>query len=547
MRNVNTRAWIQAAVGCLPALLLAACAVGPDYQRPEMNAPDAFKSANAQETAQPELALDWWKLFQDQELDALVDEALKANQSLRAAVARVDQARASAASVRGSLFPAVNMNASATRSRRPASGASSEGSSDTLSRVTTVANDITGLINQIQTMTDPSSTDSTTGGAAGSSTQSASLSAGSSSVSATNNAYQVGFDLSYEIDIWGRVRRSCEAARAEVQVSVYDLEVVRQTLLADLVQNYFSLRALDAQNDILARTLDLYQEQTDLTQQRFTTGLATETDFLQARIQLESARAQHADIRRQRAGLEHAIAILLGRPPVQFSLDERPLDAEPPQIPAGLPADILRRRPDVAKAEQNLAAACAQIGVAKANFYPVVKLTGAAGFESADIKDALDWENRVWSIGPSVSLPIFQGGQLRANLRQAKAKYQELEAAFRETVLIAFGDVEDALTDLHMRADQAQARAHAVDAAREYLRLAQLEYQVGLSDYRQVVDAQKALLDNELSVVQTLDQRMASTVLLIKSLGGGWDSQVVPPQHEQAPAETSQSLDLAKK
>ncbi len=468
--------WACAAGALMLTLLLTACTTGPDYHRPSLNAPVHYKSETATEAVQPGLGKDWWRLFNDPELDALVEEALDASQNLKAAMARVAQARASARSVKSSFSPVITLDPSETRSRTPAT---------------------------------------------------------------TSNRIQIPFDLSYEIDIWGRVRRSYEAAQAQARVSLYDLEVVRQTLLADLARNYFNLRSLDTQHEILDRNLALYQEQVDLTENQYKAGLIDATNVLQAKVQLESTRVQTADIQRQRADLEHAIAILLGRAPVDFSLDLRPLDATPLAIPAGLPSDLLRQRPDVAEAEQNLVAACAEIGVAKAEFFPTVRLTGAAGFQSADIKSVLDWTNHVWSIGPSVSLPIFKGGQLRANLQKAKARYDELEATYRNNVLKAFSEVEDSLTDLHMRADAAEAQAKAVAAAREYLRLTQFQYRTGVIDYLHVVNAEQTLVSNELSEAQILNLRMASTVLLIKALGGGWDSQ--PP----APTEGPGSSDTA--
>jgi multidrug efflux system outer membrane protein len=435
--------------------------------------------------------------------------------------------------VKSSFFPVVTLNPSGTRSRTPGTDQSSDSTSTKLSKVTSVINQASSLVGQITSLAQggtssqtTGSTTSTTGTSLTQGSSTASTSGASTSVPATtSNSFRIPFDLSYEIDIWGRVRRSYEAAQAQTRASVYDLEVVRQTLLADIARNYFNLRSLDAQHQILMRNLDLYKEQIDLTQNQYKAGLIDETNVLQAKVQLESTRAQAADTQRQRADLEHAIAILLGRAPVQFSLDFRPLDATPPVIPAGLPSDLLRRRPDVAEAEQNLIAASADIGVAKAEFFPAVKLTGSAGYQSTDIKSVLDWQNHVWSFGPSISLPIFKGGQLRANLRKAKARYDELEATYRNNVLSAFGDAEDALTDLHMRADVAEAQAEAVDAGREYLRLTQIQYQSGTIDYLHVVDAEQTLVNNELSEAQTLNERMASTVLFFKALGGGWDTQ----------------------
>jgi len=534
MQCNRAKIWVRTAGALMLTLLPASCTTGPDYHRPSLDTPANYRSATAGEAAQPGLGQDWWRLFNDPELNALVEEALSANQNLKAAMARVAQARASLLSVKSLFFPIVTLDPSATRSRTPGATISSGSTSQELSKVSSVINQVSNLVGQVNTLTQGN----TTSPAMSSGQQAATSATGTSVPATTSTRIQIPFDLSYEIDIWGRVRRSYEAAQAQARVSLYDLEVVRQTLLADLARNYFNLRSLDAQHEILGRNLVLYQEQVDLTENQYKAGLINETNVLQAKVQLESTRVQAADIQRQRADLEHAIAILLGRAPVQFSLDVRPLNTTPPVIPAGLPADLLRRRPEVAEAEQNLVAASAEIGVAKADFFPAVKLTGSGGFQSTDIKNVLDWQDRVWSIGPSVSLPIFKGGQLRANLQKAKARYDELEATYRNNVLSAFSDVEDSLTDLHTRADEADAQAKAVAAAREYLRLTQIQYQTGVVDYLHVVNAEQTLVTNELSEAQILNQRMASTILLIKALGGGWESQPSASAEEAEPSDT---------
>lgn len=511
--------WLIATCSLLFTLFLVSCKTGPDYQRPTLNAPANYKSATAKETAQPELGQNWWQLFQDPELDALVEEALRENQDLKAAMARVAQSRASARSLKSSFYTVISTSPSVMRSRTP--GSSNGDSSSDLSEVASTISQISGIISEINNLTQGTGT--TPG--AGTGLQTGAVSSDFSVSSTTSTRYQIPFDISYEIDIWGRLRRQYESAQAQAQASVCDLEVVRQTLLADLARNYFNLRSLDAQEEVLERSLALYQEQADLTRQQYKAGLTDEVNALQADIQLESTRAQATDTHRQRTDLEHAIAILLGRAPSQFSLSVRPLDATVPEIPAGLPSDLLRRRPDVAEAEQNLVAACAEIGVAKAEFFPKVSLTGSAGFQSSESGNLLDWGSRTWSIGPSVAIPIFKGGQLRANLDKAKARYDETEANYRKSVLSALLDVEDSLTDLHGRADQADAQAKAVASAREYHRLTQIQYKAGMVDYLEVVIAERTLLNNELSEVQTQNERMASTVLLIKALGGGWESQ----------------------
>jgi multidrug efflux system outer membrane protein len=507
--------WAIAGAAVVLGALLASCKVGPDYARPEMPMPTTYKSAADTEAAQPDLTREWWRIFDDPDLNALEDEALKANQTLKAAMARVAEARAATAGVKSQFFPVITMTPSAIRSRKP-----------NLTKTTTKTTQ------QASTAVNPTAT------SVSSPTSAAQAAAAATKTpnATTSTLVQVPFDLSYEIDIWGRVRRSYEAAKAQTNISVYDLEVVRQTVLADVAQNYFNLRSLENQAQTLARNLELYRQEIDLTQQQFQAGMTNETTVLQAKVLLDSTLVQDVDIRRQRADIEHAIAILIGRPPVEFTLGVRPLDALPPKTPAGLPADLLRRRPDVAEAEQDLTAACAQIGVAKANFFPVVKLTGAAGFESIDLQHSLDWQNRIWSLGPSMTLPIFEGGQLRASLRKAKARYEELEATYRNTVLTAFSDVENSLTDLHMRADEAEAQGRAVESARDYAKLTHVQFQNGLVNYLQVIDAERTLLTNELSAAQILGQRMVSSVLLMKALGGGWDAQAA----SEAEVETRQ-------
>jgi len=525
----RTKLHVRVLVPLALSVTLVSCVMGPDYQRPSMVGSEKYKSATETETKQPELGLDWWCLFRDDDFTKLAQEALANNLDLKAAMARVEQARASAQSVKSGFYPTLTASPSVTRAHTP--GSTGESKVNKLDKVASTISGVEGAIGQAITSGENIANAVTTGtgtaaGAGGS--QGTSTGSTTANISQTNTQIRVPFDLSYEIDFWGRVRRSYESAKAQVKASQYDLEVVRQTILADLAQNYFNLRSLDARHEIYERNLGLYRDQVDLTDKQRQAGLVNETGVLQAKVQLESTQAQAADIDRQRADLEHAIAILLGRPPAQFTLDARPLDVTPPEIPAGMPGDLLRRRPDVAEAEQNLAAASAEIGVAQANFFPTVTLTGTAGFQSSDLTKLLASQGFAGSFGPNVSLPIFKGGQLKASLRKAKARYDELEATYRKTVLTAFGDVENSLTDLHLRATAAEAQEKAVDDAREYLRLTQIQYETGVTDYLHVIDAEKTLLTNELSEADLAVQRMISTVLLIKAVGGGWESNFEP-------------------
>jgi outer membrane protein, multidrug efflux system len=453
--------WLLAA-SALVAAGASSCAMGPDYHRPPMDVPRAYESATSQPSAESRLGTDWWRLFGDPRLDELEEAALQANQDLKASIARVTEARAAADVVKSQFFPTLTFNPSAIRSRLPGTGV-------------------------------------------------------------TNTTYLLPLDLSYELDIWGRVRRSYEAAQAQYHASAADFGVVLQTVLADVAVDYFTLRMFDAEAQILATNVRLYREQVSLLQTQFKAGMVSQTDVVQAQTLLNSTLTQEIEFRRQRTDLEHALATLIGCAPSELSIEVKPLDLTPPVIPPGLPAELLTRRPDVAQAEDNLAAACALIGVAQANFLPVVSLTGSAGFESLDIHHVVDWKNRLWSAGPTVSTPIFEGGRLVAGLQLTKARFEELQATYRGTVLAAFRDVEITLTDIHLGAEEAEAQARAVASASEYLRLSLVQYQRGLVNYLLVVDAERTLLTNELSAAQILNQRMLATVLLIKALGGGWD------------------------
>ena len=466
----------------LAAALCAAgaCTVGPDYERPALQVPDGYKSAGPGEARAPELTPDWWVLFQDSELSALEEAALRANHDLKAAMARVDQARAAVRASKAPMLPSLVFNPSVDRVRTSENTAQASGRTITFTDI------------------------------------------------------RLPFDLSYEVDLWGKIRRTVEAAEAQTRASVDDLALVLHTLEADVATTYFTIRSLDSQIAILDRTVASYRRQTELLQSQLKAGLVGRITLVQAEALLYSTLSQQSDIRRQRADFEHALATLLGRPPSQMSLPVKPLALEPPSIPAGLPAELLRRRPDVAEAEANLAVASAQIGIAVAQYYPDLQLTGSAGWESLSLRNLPDWQSRIWSIGASALTPIFEGGRLDANLAQARARYEELLSTYRGRVLIAYRDVEDALTDLHLRYDSAQSQNKAVDAASEYLRLAETQFRQGIVSYFQVIDAERTLLGNEISAVQIASQRLISTVQLIKALGAGW-VDVLPPGGPEKP------------
>jgi multidrug efflux system outer membrane protein len=467
------RLLVFAAAGLGAAMGIASCSVGPNYSRPPGGAPDRFKSATTQPASLPQLGQNWWTLFGDEKLNELEELATAGNFDLKAAIARVAEARAASNVVRAGFLPTLNFNPSMTRAR-------------------------------------------TSGNLGGGRTGSGNL---------TNNLFQLPLDASYEVDVWGKVRRSYEAATAQYHASEADAAVIRLTLQADVAVGYLTLRSLDSQERILVRTIEQFREAVRLTEKQQAVGIVDKTAVVQARSQLDSTVPLLQEVRRQRADQEHALAVLLGRPPSELSLAANPLIPPPPPIPAGLPADLLLRRPDVAEAEQNLVAANAQIGVAVAAFLPNVQLTGSVGYESSYVRNLLSWNSRTWSFGPSASIPLFEGGALLAGLEQTRARYEELLAGYRGVIVGAFRDVEDSLTDIELRAEEAESLAKAVASASEYRALAEEQYRKGLATYLVVVDAYRTLLTNELAAAQVLNQRMIATVQLIKAVGGGWDSR----------------------
>jgi multidrug efflux system outer membrane protein len=439
-----------------------------------MGVPPAFKSVTGDEARPPKLSQDWWKLFGDPELARLEEAAIQANPDLQAAMARVIEAREASRITESQFYPTLTSGPFATRQRAVGSLNSNQGA-------------------------------------------------------VTFNTFQVPLDLSYQVDLWGKIRRNYESSEAQARASGNDYFVVLHTLETDLASDYFTLRSLDSQVETLAKTVVAYRQTLDLTQTQYKAGLVGPINVAQAEAQLYSTMTQEHEARRQRTDLEHAIAILMGRPPSEFALAPQPLNQAPPAVPAGVPADLLRHRPDVAEAEENLIAACAQIGVAKASYYPSLTLTGMVGLTAGDITKFFNWSGRIWSIGASSLVPIYEGGLLDATYAQAKARYDEMLAAYRSKLLGAFRDVEDALTDIHLRAEEEKAQSQAVKSSREYLRLAEVQYKGGLTSYLQVIDAQRTLLSNELLYEQILSQQLSSTLMLIKAVGAGWDAEIPPP------------------
>ncbi len=334
--------------------------------------------------------------------------------------------------------------------------------------------------------------------------------------------------VSYEADVWGRVRGLIANSVAAAQATAADVELVNLSLHAELAIDYFALRGLDTDRQILDRAVANYQKALELTESRYHGGVASAADVAQAETQLETTRAQAIDVGVARAQFEHAIAVLVGKPASSFSLPAAPLGAEPPAIPAGLPSALLERRPDIAGAERRVAAANAEIGVARAAYYPLLALTGAGGFESASLGTWLAGASNFWSIGPAAILTVFDGGRRRAINAQARAVYTQTTAAYQETVLVAFREVEDNLAALRILDEEADIQARAVAAAERSLTLATNRYRGGVTSYLEVTAAQSAALTNERTAANLRTRRMVASVLLVKALGGGWNSSMLP-------------------
>jgi multidrug efflux system outer membrane protein len=454
------------------ALLLTGCAVvGPDFQRPATPAPAAWKVTINSSTKS--LATDWWKMFHDETLNDLERRALAANQDLRKAIARVDETRANLGVAKSANYPSVNLDPAAERSRSSANGPQSVG---------------TTKLEQTR--------------------------------------FRAPLDAGYELDLWGRVKRSIESSQAQAEAMEAARDTVTLNLTAELAENYFNLRALDSEIQILQRTLTLRQNVLAVNQTRLDKGLALPADVSRAETELANVQSDLSDVRRRRTLFENALALLSGEAASAFVIEAKSdAPAAPPAIPAGLPSELLLRRPDVADAERTAASKSAEIGVAKAAFLPTFKLTGAAGFESAELKDLFAWESRIWSFGPSVTLPIFSGGKNRANLQAAEARYEQAVAAYRQSVLAAFRDVESALVNLRQYSEQEKALRRAADSARRTAGYYDQRLQGGMIGYLDVVDAQRTFLQAERAAVQNLGSRYTTTVQLIKALGGGWARQ----------------------
>jgi len=464
---------------------LTGCSVGPKYAKPTTPAPPGYKELPQNwKAAQPSDQAakgKWWEVFHDEQLNALEERVNVSNQTLKAAQAEFEQARAAVRINRSSQFPTVTAGVSGTRNR--------------VSR-----NRPNGKLTTTSSYTD----------------------------------LQLPVDASYEADVWGRVRKTVEFARANAQASGADLENVRLSLHAELASDYFQLRALDAAEDLLNSTVAAYQKALELTQSRYSGGVVSQVDVAQAQTQLETTQAQAIDLGVQRAQFEHAIAVLTGQPASTFTLVPATADLIPPVIPTGLPSDLLERRPDIAGNERRMAAANAEIGIARAAYFPTITLTGTGGFESTSITSWFNGPSGFFSVGASALETLFDAGRRRAVSDQARAAFDQSAANYQESVLGAFREVEDNLAALRLLEGEAKTQDAAVASAQRSLELSNNRYKGGVATYLEVITAQSIALSDQRVAVEIAGRRMTSAVSLIKALGGGWSTADLPMAQKDA-------------
>jgi outer membrane protein, multidrug efflux system len=479
--HVRSRHAASSAALSALAVIVSGCMVGPNYHKPSVPVPPAFTEPNASAPAPTDANAisyqDWWKVFQDTRLDDLEKQADAANKDIKIAIAHVDQASAATSIAHSFLFPTVSAAPNVSRNReaqnRPNNG-------------------------------------------------------NTNGLAATYTDIQLPLVASYEIDAWGRIRRSVESARATQQATEADLRFVRLSIEATVAIDYYNLRETDQELKILDDTLADLTQGLSLTTSLFQKGLSGELAVKQAQTLLDQTTAQKQALEIQRAQMQHAIAVLLGRTVEGFSLPDQPTNPMPPAVPLGLPSDLLGRRPDIAEADRNVAAATAQIGVAKAAYLPQLSLTGLAGYESTNATSLLNWQNTIASLGASAVAPIFTGGRLKAGVAQAQAGYRLSLAQYEKTVLVAYQEVEDQVAALHYLEGESQSEDSAVRDARQAEDIATQRYKAGLVNYLDVIFAQETVLANERTAAQISSQRLVASVVLIKALGGGWTGVNTP-------------------
>jgi NodT family efflux transporter outer membrane factor (OMF) lipoprotein len=479
-------------VRAVKASILAAlcgCTVGPAYHRPGVESPQVYKELTAaqfkdtdgwkvavpQDTA---IRGNWWELFGDPQLNALEEQVNGANQTVAAALATFMQARAIVKQAQSQYWPTLTVGASATRSRTPLAA-------------------LAGV-------------------------------PGTAGASGTSNEFSLPFDASWTPDLWGRVRNTVKGDIAAAQSDAADLANAQLTAQAEVAVDYFELRSQDALITLLNDTVKAYAVSLELTRAQFETGIGTDEAVAQAQVQLQTTQAQATNLGIARAQFEHAIAVLVGKPASTFSVPAVPSNIQPPAVPFGVPSQLLERRPDVAADERLMAQANAQIGVAEAAYFPSLTLSASAGFESASASDWLTWPARFWSVGPSISETIFDGGLRSATVAQFRAAYDQSVATYRQTVLTAFQQVEDNLASLRILSQEIGQQDQAVAFSVRYVNIATDRYKLGLDPYLDVITAQTSLLSNQQTDVTLRLQQLTASVQLIEALGGGWDASQLP-------------------
>jgi NodT family efflux transporter outer membrane factor (OMF) lipoprotein len=471
----------------LLVVALAGCTVGPKYVRPSAPTPAAYKepppaSSLGAEQWKPANPGDqarrgnWWEIFGDPELNVLEEQIATSNQDLKVYAARFREARAAIRFNRSYQFPTITTSPSAAYAKSP------DYSPSFPSKIP----------------------------------------------EASTGDFVLPFDLSYELDLWGRIRRTVAAAREEAQATAGDYETAKLSLEAELAMDYFELRSADAQKQLLDDTVVAYTENVKLTTNRFKGGVAPRADVAQAQTQLDTTRVQDTAVTVARTQFEHAIAVLIGKPPAEFSLPAAPLDDRPPSIPVGLPSDLLQRRPDIAAAERRMAEANQQIGIARAAYFPTITLDGTAGFAGTQGSNWFTWPAGFWALGPTAAQILFDAGRRRANSESARANYDATVATYRQTALTAFQEVEDNLAALRILENEAQQQDQAVASSKDSLHLFTNRYKGGVDTYLQVITAETTELGNEQNAIDILRRRMDASVLLVKALGGGWSASQLP-------------------
>jgi NodT family efflux transporter outer membrane factor (OMF) lipoprotein len=478
---------IVAVLLVLLIVTLEGCTVGPKYAKPSTPMTPAYKegvpaSYQGAEQWQPANPADqsshgnWWEIFGDPQLNKLEEQVATSNQDLKVFEARFREARAAIRFNRASQFPTISTAPSAA-----------------YVKTTDYSPSFPSKVQQ-----------------------------------ASVGDFVLPFDLSYELDLWGRVRRTVAAAREEAQASSADYATAKLSLEAELAMDYFELRSADAQKQLLDDTVKAYTDNLQLTTNRFKGGVAPRADVAQAKTQLDTTRVQDTDVTVQRAQFEHAIAILIGKPPAEFSIAAVPLKYQPPSIPVGLPSDLLQRRPDIAGAERRVAEANQQIGIARAAYFPTVTLNGTVGFAGTQGSNWFSWPAGFWAVGPAVAQTLLDAGRRRATSESARANYDAAVARYRQTSLTAFQEVEDNLSALRILEDEAQQQEQAVASSKDSLQLFTNRYRGGVDTYLQVITAETTELTNERNAIDILRRRMDASVLLVKALGGGWDISNLP-------------------